>query len=177
MSLLLIVTTSITITLANGVNLVPQTCKTISISEPNVKYDFCVTALGTDPRSVTANLGQLAEISFNLTVSKSKSISKKIVQLLKNPKGFDKFQKNALADCQEMYSNVPDDLETGREALRRNDFNTASIEVSGAITYADTCEDGFKERKEFSPLANENRDFMMLASIPLVLIDLVKSSI
>ncbi|KAK9743184.1 hypothetical protein RND81_03G222800 [Saponaria officinalis] len=171
---LLFVTFITSTTLAKGANLVPETCKKISISEPSVRYDFCVTVLGSDRRSSTANLQQLAEISFNLSVSKAKSISKKIGELLKDPK-FNTFQKNALKDCQELYSDAPDDIQTGLKALlNEKDFEKANIEVSGAITSADTCEDGFSERKEFSPLTGDNNYFMELAKIPLVFIVLLK---
>ncbi|KAK9743188.1 hypothetical protein RND81_03G223000 [Saponaria officinalis] len=161
-------------TLANGVNLVPETCKKISTSDPNVKYDYCVTVLGSDPRSSTANLNQLAEISFHLSVSKAKAISAKIGELLKDPK-FNKFQKNALKDCQELYSDAPEDIQTGLKALlNEKDFEKANIEVSGAITSADTCEEGFSERQKVSPLTGDNNDFKELTKIPLVFTILLK---
>ncbi|XP_074302802.1 putative invertase inhibitor [Silene latifolia] len=160
-------------TVANAVNLVPQTCSKIAQSEPNVKYDFCVKALGSDPRSSTASLEELAEISFKLTISKAKSISKLIGNLLKNPK-FDPFQKNALEACQELYADVPEDMDSGLKALKERDFNTANVEVSGVITSADTCEDGFRERKEFSPWTKQNSDFMELTDISLVFTNLLK---
>lgn len=163
--------------LAKARNLVTDTCMKISKADPeNIKYGFCVKTFGSDPRSTKASsVDELVDISFNLTSSKSKSITSTINQvLLKDPK-FDPFARSALETCSDLYSDGLDDLQTGLEALKGGDFPTAMSRVSAALDNGPDCEDTFKEKEgEVSPLTKENDEYFHLAVISLSLTVLLK---
>ncbi|KAL9234562.1 hypothetical protein vseg_009420 [Gypsophila vaccaria] len=163
---------AMTFTLANGVSLVPETCKNITTVAEWVDYDFCVKTLESDPQSSTANLDELAAIAFNVVVSRTQSIANKVAELLKDPK-FDVFQINALKDCQELYD--PEEVKVGLKSFKNKDFGDANRVLSSAITCAETCEEGFQEREKFSPLTKDNSDYELLTSVPFGFIVLFKS--
>ncbi|XP_019105602.1 putative invertase inhibitor [Beta vulgaris subsp. vulgaris] len=166
---------SLSYCLANATNIVTDTCMNISKSDPDyIKYDFCVKTFESDPRSSNTSIDGLVEISFNLSSSKAISISTTIAQLLKDPK-FDPFGKSALQACYEIYSDAPDDLQAGLEALKRGDFSTANVRVSGALDIAPDCEDSFQDKQgEVSPLTKDNSEFFQLVDISLAFTVLLK---
>ncbi|XXG51012.1 hypothetical protein AAC387_Pa02g4883 [Persea americana] len=50
-------------------DLIQDTCKEVSSKDPNINYNFCITALQSDPRSTTADLAGLGTISIQLTMA------------------------------------------------------------------------------------------------------------
>ncbi|KAL2893271.1 putative invertase inhibitor [Bienertia sinuspersici] len=154
-------------TLTKATNLVPDTCKKITKSDPNINYDSCVKELGSNPRSSIANIDGLAEISFNVTANKARSILSAINQLLKDPK-FDRPFKGALEACSGMYSGAPENLKLGLDALKSKDYFTANARVSAAMDCGPYCDEVFKEMKVIvSPLTKENNDYFELGCISL----------
>ncbi|KAJ8444700.1 hypothetical protein Cgig2_030374 [Carnegiea gigantea] len=136
-----------TLTNAAANNLVLDTCKKMAGSDPNIKYNSCVTLLGSDPRSSKAtSLSELGTISFEIDISKAKSILSTINGLLKDPK-FDPNVKRALKDCSDFYSTAPDNLQEGLDALKAGDYSTANIRTSAAFDSSVNCDDSFKEKK------------------------------
>jgi len=100
-------------------NLIPETCKKIAQSDPNVKYESCVALLGSDPRSAQAtSLSELGTIAFEIDISKANSIVSTINGLLKDPK-FNPNVKFALQDCLGHYSDTPTIMEEGLDALKK----------------------------------------------------------
>lgn len=163
--------------LTKATNLVPDTCMKISKSDPNVKYDSCVSTFESDPRSSEASLEELAEISFNFSMSKAKSIHSTIGQLLKDPK-LDPFAKKALQTCSDLYSGAPDDLQEGLNALKRGDYALANLRASSAVDCGPDCEDAFRDEKgEVSPLTKDNNDYFQLGAISLAFTNLLKKLI
>ncbi|KAL9229003.1 hypothetical protein vseg_004522 [Gypsophila vaccaria] len=161
-------------TFANAANLVPETCTKISKLDTNIKYDFCVTSLGSDLKSSKATLKELADISFKLDTSKAKSFILTVQKLIKDPK-FDTYAKQALHDCLELYSDGLDDLEAGHKAMVANDYGTANSQVSAALDSGYTCEEGFTEKiGDGSPLTRDNAEYEQLVAISLGFVELLK---
>jgi len=162
-------------TLTDAANdLVVDTCKKMSGSDPNINYDSCVTLLGSDPRSSKAtSLSELGTISFEIDISKAKSILSTIDGLLKDPK-FDPNVKRALKDCSDFYSSAPDNLQEGLDALKEGDYSTANIRTSAAFDSSVNCDDSFKEKKVTSPLAKESHDYYQITAVSLAFTVLLK---
>ncbi|KAL2893265.1 putative invertase inhibitor, partial [Bienertia sinuspersici] len=161
-------------TITKATNLVPDTCMEISNSDPYVKYDFCVKAFGSNPRSSKANLDELAEISFNITTYKARSVSSTIDRLMKDPKS-GRLVKQVLKTCSDLYSGAPEDLKVGLEALKSGKFFIANVRVTAAMGCGSECEDAFKEMKvKVSPLTKENSDYFELGAITLAFTNLLQ---
>ncbi|XP_074576121.1 putative invertase inhibitor [Curcuma longa] len=95
---------------------VESTCKSISDSDhPGVQYDFCVKTLQSDPSSATADVRGLAVIATKLSSKKATEISGKIKELLKSSQ--DKAEKESLSTCDELYSNLIDNLDSSLSAI------------------------------------------------------------
>ncbi|KAM1784677.1 hypothetical protein ACFX12_037672 [Malus domestica] len=156
-------------------NLIQNSCKKASDGDPNLSYNFCVASLeeanskshGQSPD----HLEQLVLISLNLTISNATNINSIISKLLKD-KQFDKYARDCLKGCSELYSDAIPTLQEALCALRSKDFPKANVEVSSAMDASSTCEDGFKDKKgEVSPLRKENDVFFQLNVISLAFIN------
>ncbi|KNA18152.1 hypothetical protein SOVF_073330 [Spinacia oleracea] len=156
------------LTTAALTSLVLPICTYISKADPeNVNYESCISILGSDPRSSISTAPQLARISFELDITRAKTISSTIDTLLKLSVS-DPLASNALKDCSSVYSRIPGDLESGLEAIKDGDFDTASARVSAAMNAAITCEIGIKEKKgNIAPLHKEISEFYQLGAISL----------
>ncbi|KAK9666830.1 hypothetical protein RND81_14G214300 [Saponaria officinalis] len=130
----------------------------------NTDVQFCVNALNSDPRSSNAtNRHQLAEISFEMDISKAKSIPIIIDNLLKNTT-----QEKSLDDCKAMYSFAVVELTAGLEALKAKNYERAIVFADSAVQRAKICQLGLRKHMNMtgvSSLARGNTYFMHLASI------------
>ncbi|KAL2893272.1 putative invertase inhibitor [Bienertia sinuspersici] len=140
----------------------------ISQTDPtNVYYEYCVLTFGLDPRSLTSTAPQLAQIAFELSISRIKDIMSTIDRLRKLSTA-DPLGGSALNNCFAVYSGVPNGLEAGLEALKGGDYDAASVSVTAAMNAANTCGSGIKERRgDIGPLTKETTDFYQLSAILL----------
>lgn len=158
----------------DAADIVSDTCKKIAQGDNNVHVDFCVKALGADPKSKSADLQGLGIISSNLVVNNAVKISSHIGQLL-NDKKLGPDVKIRLKDCQERYSDAIANTKEAIGSFNSKDYSTANIKLSSALDAARDCEDGFKEKPGLkSPLTAENNDFFELAAIALAFTNLVR---
>ncbi|XP_050378305.1 putative invertase inhibitor [Argentina anserina] len=152
-------------------DLIRLSCKKAAASDPNLSYKFCVSSLEAVPESHGADLDQLVAITLNLTISNATSISSTISKLLID-KQFDKYAKDCLQDCLELYSDAVPTLQEAVGAFKAKDYSKANTEVSAAMDASSTCEDGFMEKKgEVYPLKLENDNFCQLNVISLAFIN------
>ncbi|OUZ99185.1 Pectinesterase inhibitor domain [Macleaya cordata] len=159
----------------NGDDIISDTCQKAAASDPNLKYDFCVSSLQANPKSKTADLLGLGVISMELSSSNATYISSYIGKLLKDGQGVDPKAKKYLQDCLELYSDAIVDVQDAIKALNARDFMQANTQMSAAMDASTTCEEGFKEEKGLvSPLAKEDNDFFQLTAISLAITNLVK---
>ncbi|KAK9927823.1 hypothetical protein M0R45_024989 [Rubus argutus] len=152
-------------------DLIQLSCKKAAAGDPNLSFNFCVSSLEASPRSHGADLEQLVAITLNLTISNATSINSTISRLLVD-KRFDKYAKECLQDCLELYSDSVPTLQEAIGAFQAKDYDKANIEVSSAMDASTTCEDGFKEKRgEVYPLKKENHNFCQLNAISLAFIN------
>ncbi|KAG6468591.1 putative invertase inhibitor [Zingiber officinale] len=140
---------------------VESTCKSIS----NVKYDFCVKTLKSDPSSGTADVRGLAVIATNLSLKKATKIAGKIKDLLKRSQ--DKAQKESLSTCAELYSNLIDNLDTSLSAIKESRKGDAMTYLSASLDAPGDCEQGFKDTGAKSPLVAEDDEQRQLCGLAL----------
>ncbi|KAK9666829.1 hypothetical protein RND81_14G214200 [Saponaria officinalis] len=148
--------------------IVPDTCmKMIKLYLYDTRFHFCVTALNSDPRSSNAtNIQQLAEISFEMDISKAKSISVTIDNLVENTTQHDNLTRKAFNDCKLIYSFAAIELTAGLEALKAKNYERAIVFADSAVQRAKICQLGLRKHMiGVSTLIRENTYFMNLASI------------
>ncbi|KAL4185477.1 hypothetical protein AMTRI_Chr10g230880 [Amborella trichopoda] len=137
--------------------LIEKTCKT------TLYYDVCVAALNSDPSSAKADVPGLAAIALKKSLGKATDTKNYIAGLGQDP---------AISDCAENYDDAVDNLNQSVGALASRAFDDVNTWVSGAMTDADSCEDGF-EGKPPNPLGQRNEDLNKLCSITLAIVKLI----
>ncbi|KAH0939419.1 hypothetical protein HID58_006880 [Brassica napus] len=87
--------------------------------------------------------------------------------ILKN-KTYPPGSESALSTCVELYDDANNSLNEALMNVKSGDYKSANIDLSAALDAPGTCEDGFKETHEKSPVTNENNDLFQKIVIPLV---------
>lgn len=152
-----------------GSDIVEQSCMQAAKGDPNLDYNFCVASLKSNPKSQNAtSLEELVFISVEQSLSNATKIFvPKVLDLLKG-KNIDKFKKNCLESCLELYNDSISSLNDAVKDVNSKDFEKANLDLSSALDAPSTCEDGFKEKTgAVSPLTTENNVFSQLNLIPL----------
>lgn len=80
---------------------------------------------------------------------------------------------SVLQSCTENYEDALDNLDAAAKALDERDKGTLNIMLSALIDDYGTCEDGFAEEGETSPMASYDDTLTKLASNCLALAELV----
>ncbi|CAO2841656.1 unnamed protein product [Amaranthus hypochondriacus] len=153
-------------------NLINQTCKISSMSDPNINFDFCIDAFHKSPSSFDANLNRLGLISINLVKHNVNDTIIFAKTLLENFRG-DNFTREGLEDCVEVYEDSFVTLYESARDYRGARFNDANIKVSSVIDASSTCEDGFGDFGVVSPLTKQNNHTFQLCAISLSIIDML----
>ncbi|CAN6486448.1 unnamed protein product [Victoria cruziana] len=149
-----------------GIEFLEKTCNR------TLDYDFCLTTLQADQRSYRANITWLGYISIDLGIKNATSALSYISKLLKQKT--DPYTKACLKDCKQLYSSAIDSLKSGAESLKAERYDDVNVEISAAMTDADTCETGFTDREGgASPLTKENQNLMNLGSLGLAILELI----
>ncbi|KAM1923305.1 hypothetical protein ACFX15_021240 [Malus domestica] len=78
----------------------------------------------------------------------------------------------ALSDCKEMYSDALDGLQSAIDAIQSRDMGTINSMLSGVVTDAVTCGDGFEGQQ--SPLGDYDDKLHKMASNGLAIASLIK---
>ncbi|PHT52247.1 hypothetical protein CQW23_06709 [Capsicum baccatum] len=134
-------TTTITSSSSTKNNLVYTSCTNASYPK------ICIRTLSSYSTIKTPK--DLAKASLNVSISRANKASK----FLKNLKVKSKREKGAIVDCIEQISDSIYDLRKALFELKhlhkgygfQFQINNLETWVSGALTYDDTCLDGFKE--------------------------------
>ncbi|GAB2267508.1 hypothetical protein Dimus_002489 [Dionaea muscipula] len=152
-------------------NLIQQTCKASSISDPNINYKLCVNALQAAPASLCANLSRLGLISLRLVrdnVVDTRCYIKRLMMTTKH-----KVDDSALKDCKELYTDSIPDLRDATRDYKANRFRDANIKVSSVIDASTTCEDGFSDEGVASPLTKRNNVTFQLSAMALSIMKMI----
>ncbi|KAI3436973.1 Mannosyltransferase [Psidium guajava] len=156
-------------------SVVADTCRKCVASSPNVNYDYCVKALGSDRRSQTADVQGLGLIALNLLESSVTSTGSYIQRLLKRK--WEPYVQSCLLDCSDLYSDAVDTTKEAVGAYQAKRYPDAQTSVSAVATDGDTCESQFKEKPGVtSPLTKQSGDTGQLSSIGLAILAIVKGS-
>ncbi|XP_026443338.1 putative invertase inhibitor [Papaver somniferum] len=159
---------------ANG-DVVADLCKNASTTPDSMlSYDFCVSALESNPKSKTSDLFGLGVISMELIANNATNLLPYIGKLLEEGKK-ERFVKQALDSCLEVYADATRSVEDAITDFKDKVYYDARAEIIGADDYSVACEDTFNERNLTFPLRKQVDDFSHLVSISLVIIDLVES--
>ncbi|KAK4268034.1 hypothetical protein QN277_024740 [Acacia crassicarpa] len=164
-------------------HLIQEICKKTSETDPNVSLNFCISSLESDPssHSIRLSLTKLGLISMNLTKNKVTETRVYIEHLLKkktkqgSSSSIDRYIKDCLKDCLELYSDAIATTEDAIGDYKRKRYLVSNIKVSSVLDAASTCEDGFKEKRGVvSPLNKGNNETFQLSAIALSIIDMVR---
>lgn len=122
-------------------DLIRQTCK-------NTQYsDLCFSSLKSDPSSSESDLKGLATIMVNLGIANSTEtysyLSSKLSTSSNN--GDSSVQlKKVFRLCAVKYSYATDSLKSSLQDLSMENYDYASIHVTAAMDYPNSCRNGFK---------------------------------
>ncbi|RZC93061.1 hypothetical protein C5167_028420 [Papaver somniferum] len=162
------------VVVANG-DVVADLCKNASTTPDSMlSYDFCVSALESNPKSKTSDLLGLGVISMELIANNATNLLPYIGKLLEEGKK-ERFVKQALDTCLEVYADATRSVEDAITDFKDKVYYDARAEITGANDYSVACEDTFNERNLTFPLRKQVDDFRKLVDISLVIIDLVES--
>ncbi|KAI3947592.1 hypothetical protein MKW92_009751 [Papaver armeniacum] len=179
------------VAVANG-DLVTYVCKNASTTtDIMLSYDFCVSALESNPKSKTSDLLGLGVISMELIANNATNLLPYIGKLLEEGKKErfvkqaldtcledgrkERFVKQALDTCLEVYADATRSVEDAIKDFKDKVYYDARAEITGANDYSVACEDTFNERNLTFPLRKQVDDFGKLVDISLAIIDLVES--
>ena len=88
--------------------------------------------------------------------------------------GKEEGDKGAVKDCKEMYDDALDNLQKAVEALLTKDIGTVNTMLSAVISDFHTCDEGYKEGGNSSPLAEYGNKLSELVSNCLATVALIK---
>ncbi|KAE9597405.1 putative pectinesterase inhibitor domain-containing protein [Lupinus albus] len=157
---------------SNDSNLIPQSCNDASNNDPNLTYDFCVSALEANisKNNPPTNLEDLVGISIQITQTNGTNMIANILKLLNN-QTFSQYAKACLQDCLNLYKGSISTLNDAYVAFKAKDFGTANIKLGAALDTSTICEDQFKDKKgEVSPLTKENKVYFQLNVISMAFV-------
>ncbi|KAI3947591.1 hypothetical protein MKW92_009750 [Papaver armeniacum] len=136
-------------------------------------YDFCVSALESNPKSKTSDLFGLGVISMELCANNATNLIPYISKLLEDGKK-ERLVKLSLDTCLEVYADATRCAEDAITAFKNKEYFDASEEINGADDYSAACEDVFDERNLTFPLRKQVDDFRKLVDISLAIIQMVE---
>ncbi|KAJ0988516.1 hypothetical protein J5N97_006872 [Dioscorea zingiberensis] len=145
-------------------DLISKTCNQTSYS------DVCMSTLLSNSSTHNATVADLAAVSIIATTSHAINTTAIIAAMI-NGSGDDLDQ--CLNDCSVEYGDAVSELQEAVEALQRCDYETVNVKVSAAMTNSDTCEGGFEDEGESSPLTQRNEFFFKLCSNALAIVKLL----
>ncbi|KAI9072378.1 hypothetical protein K1719_024196 [Acacia pycnantha] len=161
---------------SNHVDLIAETCKNLSKTDPNISFRFCKTSLQAYPHSrCVRNLRDLGFISLNIlrhNVTETRIHIKNLLKKKKKEKKIDPFIKECLDDCLEVYSDAIPTVKDAIKDYKAKLYADCNVKVSSVLDASTTCEDGFQEKNGVvSPLTKRNSDAFQLSAIALFIIN------
>ncbi|KAF3780444.1 putative invertase inhibitor [Nymphaea thermarum] len=151
----------------NNADLLHQVCSNVTFK------DLCISALGSDPSSSTADINKLAVLSVEVAKEHAKATYSYIEHLLNSTAGDPSLQQS-LTDCSDVYVDIVEQLEDSISAFSEKQYKNINTWVSAAISDVQTCDDGFKEQRvERSPLVQKNAITSNLCSNVLAILKML----
>lgn len=153
--------------------LIRNSCKKIAAKTPNIKYNLCVQYFEEHPQSRTATtlegllVASTKNVVFNLVNVKGIVIN--ILKYKKASRGIE----IPLRDCVEVYTDANGSLNEALASIKSRDYRSANVNLNAALDAPTTCETGFKETKQQSPVTIENNVLIQKVLIPLAFTNII----
>lgn len=140
--------------------------------EKTMYKELCTASLRSDKDSSGSDLQGLGKISLKITLANANEIHGYISELLK--KDGKPFLQQCLKDCSKNLQDAILEIKDSIAAIDSRSYSDVNTWVSAAMSYEESCEDGFKEKPGFkSPLTQMNAKFSQLCSISLTISNLL----
>ncbi|XP_061359096.1 pectinesterase inhibitor 12-like [Gastrolobium bilobum] len=156
-------------TLSNDI--IDQTCKKCANQSIILSYNLCSTSLPLIPVSHSTNLQGLALIAMELALENVTNTLATIEKLLDST-SFDNIALGCLKDCLELYTDAAWTIVNSIGVFLSGNYEVTRTWMSSVMEAASTCQKGFVENGEVSPLTKENYNIFQLCGIALCIIHL-----
>ncbi|XWS49625.1 hypothetical protein CRYUN_Cryun12cG0019200 [Craigia yunnanensis] len=144
-----------------SVDIINKTCKTCSDKSTVFNYTVCLASLQEIPVSHMTNLQGLVIVAMELALQNATN-TLSIIQELLNNETLGPFSSACLRDCSLLYSDQVVTLVDTIGAFFTGQYGNAGVWVSAVMEGTTTCEKGFQDMEEVSPLTK-------LQSFPVML--------
>lgn len=152
-------------------DIVDQTCKKCANQSTILSYTLCSTSLPVIPVSHSANLQGLALVAMELALENVSSTLATIDKLL-DSKSFDNYALGCLTDCMELYSDAAWTIVNSIGVFLSGNYEVPGTWMSSVMESASTCQQGFVDKGEASPLTKENYNLFQLCGIAVCIIQM-----
>lgn len=152
-------------------DIIDQTCQKCANQSIILSYNLCSTSLPVISISHYTNLQGLALIAMELALENVTNTLATIEKLLDST-SFDNFSLSSLTDCMELYSDAAWTIVNSIGVFLSGDYDVPKMWMSSVMEAASTCQEGFEEKGEVSPLTKENYNLFQLCGIALCIIHL-----
>ncbi|XP_028789114.1 putative invertase inhibitor [Neltuma alba] len=153
-------------------DLIDQTCKKCENQSIILNYGLCSSALGVIPVSHAANLQGLALIAMELALENATTTRSTIEKLMDDENLATSSSRACLRDCLELYSDAAWRIMSSIGAFLSENYESTKTGMSSVMEAASTCQRGFAETGEVSPLTKENYNLFQLCGISLCIIQM-----
>ncbi|XP_057420226.1 uncharacterized protein LOC130714347 [Lotus japonicus] len=154
-------------------DIIDQTCEKCANQSTILSYTLCSTSLPAIPVSHSTNLQGLGLIAMELALENVTNTLATIEKLLLDTTSFDdNFALGCLTDCLELYSDAAWTIVESIEVFLSGKYEVSRTWMSEVMEAASTCQGGFVEKGEVSPLTEENYNLFQLCGIALCIIHL-----
>jgi pectinesterase inhibitor-like protein len=134
--------------------------------------ELCKKTLESDTEGSSAtSFDVLSKVALNHATSTATEIHNQVTTLLK---GSSSNIKTALTDCDKNYQDAIERLGESSKALASKNYFDVYTWVSSAMTSSDTCDEGFNDVGDKSPLGDKVTTFTQLCSIVIDITDHLK---
>ncbi|XVF52427.1 hypothetical protein PTKIN_Ptkin05aG0017100 [Pterospermum kingtungense] len=159
-----------------SVDVINITCKTCSDKSIVFDYSFCSESLQEVPVSHMTNLQGLAIVAMELALQNATNTLSVIKELLNN-ETLGPFSTACLRDCSLLYSDCVVTLVDSIGAFLAGRYGNAGTWVTAVMDGAETCEEGFQDMEEVSPLTKQNYSLFQLCDVALCIMNLLASDV
>ena len=144
-------------------------------------YDLCMSTLGADPSSATADVRGLSSIAVSAAAVNASGGAATAVALAtggNTTTAVDGTVQALLRTCATKYGEARDALSAARDSIAQQDYDYASVHVSAAAEYPQVCRTLFRQQRPGqypAELAAREETLRQLCSVALDIIALASN--
>ncbi|GJM87725.1 hypothetical protein PR202_ga03710 [Eleusine coracana subsp. coracana] len=156
-----------------GISPLLPVCKTVGGGSYYFDVQFCLSALGSDDRSLNAErYRDFSAIAVELVTANATSTAAKIDGLIRGGRGGnnDEAMKRCLRSCQVLYRGILQRQPGCAAAMKDGKFSDATASLEKSATAAKECEGGFGRSNVTSPVLAEDDCVFKLAKLAVALL-------